>query len=224
MKITLLCNCGLAIEAGGETLLVDALTRPLAPFFHTPESIRAQIIEGRGDYQNVCALFFTHLHPDHFDHDAAEEFSAHHPGATVHIPRRTGAASQSFQAGSFSVVCRRARHTKVEGFGASTVETLFIRAEGKTVYLASDCAPEPSLHARLLQGQVVDAAFWNPEALCYMEMWPVLQSCARQSFIYHLPPDPHEPLRRKLARVMARYPEALSNVTLLQNYPTVLEL
>lgn len=224
MKITLVCNCGLAIEAGGRTILVDALTRPLAPFFHTPETARQEIIEGRGAYQSVCALAFTHLHPDHFDKDAAEKFSAHHPGALVYIPARQGAGQNVLSAPPFEVALHRARHTKVEGYGASTVDTMQISVDEKHIYIASDSAPDAALHRKILAGRVMDAAFWGPEALCYPEMWEVLQSCARQNFIYHLPLDAQDGLCRKLARVMARYPGKLSNVTLLQNYPTVLEI
>ena len=78
MKITLICNCGLAFESGGQTLLLDALTQELAPFYRAPEKTRREIIAGDGEYASVCGLLFTHLHPDHFDREAAEEFSARH--------------------------------------------------------------------------------------------------------------------------------------------------
>ena len=44
MKITLICNCGLALESGGQTLLLDALTQELAPFYRAPEKTRREII------------------------------------------------------------------------------------------------------------------------------------------------------------------------------------
>ena len=44
MKITLICNCGLALESGGQTLLLDALTQELPPFYRTPEKTRREII------------------------------------------------------------------------------------------------------------------------------------------------------------------------------------
>lgn len=223
MKITLLCNCGLALESGGRTLLVDALTKPLAPFYHTPPAVRADILNGAGAFKNICGMVFTHLHPDHFDREAAEEFSARHPNIPLYIPRRA-IATETLQAGDFSITCRRARHTKVEGYGKSTVETLRIEAEGKRIYIASDCAPESSIHEAILEGKVMDAAFWNPEALCLPEMWPLLTRCARQNFIYHIPPDGQNGLCRKLARVMARGEDALSNVQLLSQYPSEIVL
>ena len=72
MNITLICNCGLAFESGGQTLLLDALTQELAPFYRAPEKTRREIIAGEGAYASVCGLLFTHLHPDHFDREAAE--------------------------------------------------------------------------------------------------------------------------------------------------------
>ena len=63
MKITLICNCGLALESGGQTLLLDALTQELPPFYRTPEKTRREIIAGEGEYASVCGLLFTHLHP-----------------------------------------------------------------------------------------------------------------------------------------------------------------
>jgi len=36
MKIKLICNCGLALESGGQILLLDALTQELAPFYRAP--------------------------------------------------------------------------------------------------------------------------------------------------------------------------------------------
>ena len=56
MKITLICNCGLALESGGQTLLLDALTQELPPFYRTPEKTRREIIAGEGEYASVCGL------------------------------------------------------------------------------------------------------------------------------------------------------------------------
>ena len=56
MKITLICNCGLALESGGQTLLLDALTQELPPFYRTPEKTRREIIAGEGEYASVCPL------------------------------------------------------------------------------------------------------------------------------------------------------------------------
>ena len=45
-----------------------------------------------------------------------------------------------------------------------------------------------------------------------------------KSFIYHIPIDPQDGLRRKLERIVSRYPEELENVRLLTAYPSVITL
>ena len=110
MKIKLICNCGLAFESGGQTLLLDALTQELAPFYRAPEKTRREIIAGEGEYASVCGLLFTHLHPDHFDREAAEEFSARHKNALVYIPSRREPAPETFSVGNFTVELHRVRH------------------------------------------------------------------------------------------------------------------
>ena len=112
MKITLICNCGLALESSGQTLLIDALTQELAPFYRAPEKTRREIIAGEGAYASVCGLLFTHLHPDHFDREAAEEFSARHENTLVYIPSRREPAPETLSIGNFTVELRRLRDTE----------------------------------------------------------------------------------------------------------------
>ena len=219
MKITLICNCGLAIESQGKTLLIDALTQELPPFYRAPETVRQDIIYGTGEYQNVCGLLFTHLHPDHFDKTAAEEFAARHQSALVYIPNRREKAPEEMQAGPFTVELHRVRHTQVAGYGKSTVDAMIVSAEGKRIYVSSDAAPEAALHERILSGRRMDAAFWNGEILLYKLEREVLAKCANENFIYHIPLDTQDGLHRKLERVLLRYPEELKTVRLLNEYP-----
>ena len=73
-------------------------------------------------------------------------------------------------------------------------------------------------------GGRVDAAFWNGEMLLYKPEREMLHDCADRSFIYHIPVDPQDGLRRKLERIVSRYPEELENVRLLTAYPSVISL
>ena len=220
MKITLICNCGLVFSSGGEFLLIDALTQELAPFYRAPESVRQEIVTGTGAYEKTCGLLFTHLHPDHYDKEAAQAFAQYHLRAALYVPNRREIPPERLTVGSFTVELHRVRHTQVAGYGKSTVDAMIISAEGKSVYVASDAAPEVSLHESVLHGRRMDAAFWNGEMLLYKPEREALCRFAAQNFIYHIPGDPQDGFRRKLDRLRGRYPAELETVRLLGDYPS----
>ena len=220
MKITLICNCGLVFSSGETCLLIDALTQELAPFYRAPESVRQEIVTGTGAYEKTCGLLFTHLHPDHYDKEAAQAFAQYHPHATLYIPNRRELPPERLSIGSFTVELHRVRHTQVAGYGKSTVDAMIVSAEGKSVYVASDSAPEVSLHESVLHGRRMDAAFWNGEMLLYKPEREALCRFAAQNFIYHIPGDPQDGFRRKLERLRGRYPAELETVRLLGDYPS----
>lgn len=220
MKITLICNCGLVFSSGGEFLLIDALTQELAPFYRAPESVRQEIVTGTGAYEKTCGLLFTHLHPDHYDQEAAQAFAQYHLRAALYVPNRRELPPERLTVGSFTVELHRVRHTQVAGYGKSTVDAMIISAEGKSVYVASDSAPEVSLHESVLHGRRIDAAFWNGEMLLYKPEREALCRFAAQNFIYHIPGDPQDGFRRKLDRLRGRYPAELETVRLLGDYPS----
>lgn len=220
MKITLICNCGLVFSSGGELLLIDALTQELAPFYRAPESVRQEIVTGTGAYEKTCGLLFTHLHPDHYDKEAAQAFAQYHLRAALYVPNRRELPPERLTVGSFTVELHRVRHTQVAGYGKSTVDAMIISAEGKRVYVSSDAAPEVSLHESVLHGRRMDAAFWNGEMLLYKPEREALCRFAAQNFIYHIPGDPQDGFRRKLERLRGRYPAELETVRLLGDYPS----
>lgn len=220
MKITLICNCGLVFSSGETCLLIDALTQELAPFYRAPESVRQEIVTGTGAYEKTCGLLFTHLHPDHYDKEAAQAFAQYHLRAALYVPNRRELPPERLSIGSFTVELHRVRHTQVAGYGKSTVDAMIISAEGKSVYVASDSAPEVSLHESVLHGRRMDAAFWNGEMLLYKPEREALCRFATQNFIYHIPGDPQDGFRRKLERLRGRYPAELETVRLLGDYPS----
>lgn len=220
MKITLICNCGLVFSSGETCLLIDALTQELAPFYRAPESVRQEIVTGTGAYEKTCGLLFTHLHPDHYDKEAAQAFAQYHLRAVLYVPNRRELPPERLSIGSFTVELHRVRHTQVAGYGKSTVDAMIISAEGKSVYVASDSAPEVSLHESVLHGRRMDAAFWNGEMLLYKPEREALCRFAAQNFIYHIPGDPQDGFRRKLERLRGRYPAELETVRLLGDYPS----
>ena len=220
MKITLICNCGLVFSSGETCLLIDALTQELAPFYRAPESVRQEIVTGTGAYEKTCGLLFTHLHPDHFDREAAQAFAQYHLRTALYVPNRRELPPERLTVGGFTVELHRVRHTQVAGYGKSTVDVMIVSAEGKRVYVSSDAAPEVSLHESVLHGRRMDAAFWNGEMLLYKPEREALCRFAVQNFIYHIPGDPQDGFRRKLDRLRGRYPAELETVRLLGDYPS----
>ena len=220
MRITLICNCGLVFSSGETCLLIDALTQELAPFYRAPESVRQEIVTGTGEYRKTCGLLFTHLHPDHYDKEAAQAFAQYHLRAALYVPNRRELPPERLTVGSFTVELHRVRHTQVAGYGKSTVDVMIVSAEGKRVYVSSDAAPEVSLHESVLHGRRMDAAFWNGEMLLYKPEREALCRFAAQNFIYHIPGDPQDGFRRKLDRLRGRYPAELETVRLLGDYPS----
>ena len=220
MRITLICNCGLVFSSGETCLLIDALTQELAPFYRAPESVRQEIVTGTGEYRKTCGLLFTHLHPDHYDKEAAQAFAQYHLRAALYVPNRRELPPERLTVGGFTVELHRVRHTQVAGYGKSTVDAMIISAEGKRVYVSSDAAPEVSLHESVLHGRRMDAAFWNGEMLLYKPEREALCRFAAQNFIYHIPGDPQDGFRRKLDRLRGRYPAELETVRLLGDYPS----
>ena len=225
MKITLICNCGLVFSSGDTCLLIDALTQELAPFYRAPESVRQEIVTGTGAYEKTCGLLFTHLHPDHYDKEAAQAFAQYHPRAALYVPNRRELPPERLTVGGFTVEMHRVRHTQVAGYGKSTVDAMIISAEGKSVYVASDSAPEVSLHESVLHGRRIDAAFWNGQYLSHPETRELLLEAAVKNYIYHIPVDEKDVcgIRRKCERSMARFGAELPNVSLLEQYPSSLE-
>ena len=66
----------------------------------------------------------------------------------------------------------------------------------------------------------MDAAFWNGEMLLYKPEREGLCRFASRNFIYHIPAEQQNGLRRKLERLRWRYPEELETVRLLGDYPS----
>ena len=76
MKITLVCNCGLLIEAGGAALLIDAPHGKLPPFGQfAPQALQA-LLAAQPPYDHLAGVCFTHRHADHYDAAAVERLRA----------------------------------------------------------------------------------------------------------------------------------------------------
>ena len=67
MRISVLCNAGLALHHNKEVLLVDLPNRNLHPFYPLPDDVWTSIVDGQNPCEIVDGIYFTHCHPDHHD-------------------------------------------------------------------------------------------------------------------------------------------------------------
>ncbi len=67
INVLLLANAGILVEYNGTTILFDGLygTKPHG-FSNVPEECKRLIDDGKGVFEKIDYLVFTHLHPDHF--------------------------------------------------------------------------------------------------------------------------------------------------------------
>ena len=62
MRITLLCNCGLAVECSGAVLLVDVPNGSAPPFYRLPADAWQRIVERQPPYDRLAGIYITHQH------------------------------------------------------------------------------------------------------------------------------------------------------------------
>lgn len=214
MKITLVCNCGLLIEAGGAALLIDAPNGKLPPFGQFPPQALQALLAAQPPYDHLAGVCFTHRHADHYDAAAVERLRAARPDVSVLLPEGEQGA---FAAGAFTVEYAQTPHVPVPPELMLPHWSLLVRGGGRIVYVTADSVPDAALHRALLAGRTADAAFWNSQVLAHPETRELLNTCARRNFIYHIPTDTPDPsgIRRKCERDWSRYGRELPTTQLL---------
>lgn len=226
MRITLVCNCGLLLDAGGQKLLIDAPNAPQAPYYELPAQELSRLIAKKPPYDGLLALGFTHTHPDHYCHSRVAQLQDARPDVAVFVPDAQTPDSGTVHMGCFTVEFHRLEHTPVPENLRCEHFVLLVQAEGKLVYITADAAPDAVLHRRILAGRVCDAAFWNGQYLSHAETRKLLQESAKKNYVYHVPVDPPDAsgVRHKCMRNMERFSDELSGVTVLETYPSVLRI
>ena len=221
MKCTLVCSCGLLLEAEGEKLLIDGITADFPPFYPLPKADFQLILDEKPPYNDVKTLAFTHLHPDHYSSIGVRTVCEALPQMRVQIPE-----GGDFQTDVFSVTYHPISHTPVVEYMMIDHYAMLISAGGKTVYVTADAEPNAEMHRKVLAGRKVDAAFWNSQHLSYAEMRKVMSECIGKNYIYHMPADEQDKtgLCRKCQKNLERFADELQNVTVLGQYPSNVEI
>lgn len=219
MKITLLCNAGLALTCEGETLLIDAPNGEMEPFFAIKEDLWQKITGNRSPFENVCGLYFTHDHPDHYDRKKVEEYLTRCPETPVFLPAEN-MEQGSVTMGPFKISYQQLDHAPMEEKTPPHVVT-WIQAGTQSVYIAADAKLDTESHRAFLGEKKADIAFWNSMYLSQPQTRQLLRDAAVRNYIYHMPendPDGYG-LWRKCDRNLQRYGDELKTVTVVRCYP-----
>lgn len=226
MKIRLVSNCGLLFSSQGKKILIDGLNSPLAPFYELPQADFEAIVRGEPPYDGSLALGFTHTHADHFCRDKLQRVLQARKDIAAFVPDAQTPDHGTVRFGAFTVEFHSFAHTPVPENLWCEHDVLLVSAEGKTVYITADAAPDADRHREILASRRCDAAFWNGQYLSHSQTRALMQETAKKNYVYHIPLDPLDVsgIRRKCERNMERFAQELENVTLLNAYPSEIEL
>ncbi len=223
MRITLLCNTGLAIEYQGQTLLIDLPQDQIPPFMPLGAGEWERILNREPAYDKVCGIFFTHNHPDHCDPERAEAYRKRWREIPVFLPEEHGEHG-TVAMGPFVISYDRLDHAPMDPPPPPHVVT-WIRAGSQCVYIAGDAKLDPAEHYKILKGRKAHIGFWNPMYLSRPETRQLIRDAATRSYIYHLPasePDSYG-IWKKCRSNQKRYGAELPQVEVLEKYPSTIE-
>ena len=223
LQARLLCSAGLYFRCGDSAILVDALNQPFRSFKAVPDDTAERLIRGQAPYERIDGLFYTHLHPDHYDQDRNRAFLERCPGVRTFFPVRETPEHGLIRAGKFTVEYQYFEHTPCD-YAWAKHYVLLLSAGGSTVYIAADAELNPAAHWEFLSGRSVDYGFFNAIYLSYCETRRLLREAVGRAFIYHMPESKNDGIYRKAVRNFARFPEELKGITLLDRYPMDLDL
>lgn len=221
MRITLLCNAGLAICSGGETLLVDVPAGNVPPFLPMEPEIWQQLLRREGPYERLAGLWFTHTHADHCDPDMLKTFCERWPNVYCGLPRLDKPAGRQ-DLGPFSLAYCAIPHAPIPN--PTLHRVAWIQAGEHAIYIAGDAALDIGRHRTFLGGRRADAAFFNAMYLSCQDTRALLRDAARHVYIYHMPADRNDGIWRKCLKNLDRFSAELETVTVLDHCPTTIIL
>lgn len=215
MRITLLCNAGLALETERSMLLVDLPNLSMEPFYALPENEWRRICGKEAPYDKVCGFYFTHDHPDHLD---AKRLSEYPDSAVKRFIPDNATSAGAIEIGDFLIEYCRFEHAPIPQAPPHVVS--LISSGGKSVYVAADAALECEKHREFLGGRKVDAAIWNSMYLSRADTRMLMADTAQQNYIYHMPLKPDSGgIWKKCEKNLQRHGDELQTVTVMKEYP-----
>ncbi len=221
LKLTALCNAGVLMEYEGCSILVDAIGADFGGFTGLSGEIYQCVHDGSGPFRQLCGVFFTHCHPDHFDLPRVRALCAARPECRFFIPDEKTLSFGCIQSGPFSVMYYETPHM-LQDFAQVRHFVLLVMAGESSIYFAADAVLDAPLHRMLLSDAHPNYIFVNPVYLAVRETRELLIELKPQRiYAYHIPFDLSEQngIRRKARRTIARYGAVLPPVTLVDIYP-----
>lgn len=219
MKLTLLCNAGLALEEHGQVLLVDLPNEKVEPFYRLPDLTWEKILNRKPPYDTVVGIYFTHIHPDHCDLNRLQIYRDKWPDTPVFVPNEHPSKG-SIQMGLFQMDYERMDHAPIPDPPPHVVT--IVRGGQKKLYLAGDSNLCTDAHRRFLKGETMDCAVWNAMFLSRAETRKLMSDTALRNLIVHMPEQRPDAcgIWKKLEHNLIRFPEELRTVEVLAQYPT----
>lgn len=221
MKITLLCSCGLLLEYAQSRILIDAPNACFAPFVTMSDDALQSLKR-----EHLDGIFFTHLHPDHFDQNRVAQLLSAKSDAVTFYPAYSTPEKDVFRAGEFVIETVRFAHTPAPQYPELPHYVMLVTAGEKCLYITADAAPDAQMHRAILEGRKPNAAFWNSQCLSYPELRRLLHDSVERNYIYHMPIDPEDVsgIQRKCVRNLERFDMEVPNMRVLTKYPSVIYL
>lgn len=223
MKLTLLCNAGLALETENAMLLVDVPNQEFAPFFTLPDVTWQTILKRQPPYDKVCGLWFTHNHPDHCDVEKVQEYCRCWSEIPMFLPNEATNAGL-VKMGPFTLEYQRVDHAPIPQTPPHVVT--WITVGERSLYLAADAALDVNVHRAFLRGRRADVAIWNSMYLSRPDTRALLREVSSRNYICHMPaqrPD-NAGLWRKLELNFQRFGSELAGVTVWDTYPSEINI
>ncbi len=214
MRITLLCNAGLAVESRGEVLLIDLPNEALMSFYRLPDDTWKRICQRQTPYDGVCGFYFTHAHPDHYDSSRLNDYCRIWPDTPVVIP--------SGDAGTISLGVFTVEYAKVDHAPTGQIDPPhfvgWITDGEKSIYLPADAKLDCEAHRAFLKGREADVGFWNAMFLSRPDTRALLRESAKKTYIYHMPKKEGygEAVWQKYRKNLERYPDELKDFVLME--------
>ena len=224
MEATLLCSTGLLLQYGNSAILFDRLNCCFGIFKQIDRTLAQGIIQGTlPPDAHIDGLFYSHLHPDHYDQPDNAAFLQNHPHVVTFFPTREMPDHGTLQAGAFTVEYQYHEHMPCEYVWAKHY-TFFVQAGETSFYLTADAELLPEKHRTFLHGRIADHGFFNAVYLSYPETRKLLRETVRHAWIYHMPEPESDGsgICKKAAKNLVRYGGEVPNVTVLEQYPTVI--